>query len=141
MNLRAIIFLGASLCMLAQFKNPVMVYSMPQSIEIKNFEDQEKSSLNEIKDFNEAITKLFDQALNKYSSTMFDQNTLGSQIKQIFGQNKASSNRFMFPERAALIESDSIRQLYKSLMKAQSSEFNDLRQINPNDTYLYNSSI
>ncbi len=141
MKLRTIVFSGASLWILIQLQSPTIVNSMPTSLEMKGTEEHKKSFTIDVKTFNQGITKLFDEASYKYSPTLQKGATLKSQFKELVGINPTfEESKFMYPDRAALLESDRIRDLYNLLMNSQSSSY-DLRVNDIRDTYLYNSSI
>ena len=140
MNLRSIFYSGASIWFLIQSQIPTIANTMPESIELNDIEEQRRLPFWEGQEFNKGITTLFDEASNEYSLPILNENELNSQYKLFVGQSPVLLKGYMYPEKATFMESRNIRDLYNFLMKSQTSSFN-LRVDDPNDVYLYDSSI
>ena len=141
MKLRGIIYLWTTILLLITFQAPRAANSSPKSLPSQIVDNQ--SNFNEKQDasYEKTIGDLFDEASRKYSLDFGEAATLNSQFKNLLGINPAfKSNVFMYPDRAALLESSAIRNLYKVLMDNQ-SPLENIRINNTSDTYIYDSSI
>ncbi len=87
------------------------------------------------------IPDLMDRVANRYTSNQKKSGRIHVQALEFIGKHPESHILgFIYPERGALLESNQVRYLYKTLINSQSSPLIPKQTLNE-DEYIYKSSL
>ncbi len=141
MKLTGMIYTWVGILLFTNLQPSTSANYMPAILISQQVEDQDNSTEKQDLRTDKTVVDLFDEASKKYSPSFYEATTIKSQFKDLLGVNPAlESNIYMYPDKAAFLESSAIRSLYHFIIKEQ-SPLKNIRINNTGDTYLFDSSI